>query len=339
MDKISAIKDQGYTEIEIPELSGTYNYHLGSKIFVHSPWYFPTHVKGVINSDFFLTKNQNTLLIVIGESWTYGESLPGVHSPKRLDNLQVRVNHTFWGHMARILNADILISAYPGNSNQNMLSNLIILISMLKDSLFKKYKNVYLVYQMTSPGRDYESEWDHIFTDKLLETDNIDGHKENFDFLYYKEKVEDKNKKPIKEFFIDYDKFFINLLSDIVKNIAGTKILLWKNFNPIHAKQPSNIKFAKIPWQQHTAILDGKHSQVANLAEAAFYQNSIINFTNYLFDKKAIIEDLKNLDKIQEIIHSSPLHAWHPKGENHFLYANYLLNCSQWMDDVLEQFV
>jgi hypothetical protein len=62
-------------------------------------------------------KNTTNLLITIGESWTYPDSLHGISAFQAKDNPMHRLENAFWSHMARELNCDILVSAKPGHSN------------------------------------------------------------------------------------------------------------------------------------------------------------------------------------------------------------------------------
>ena len=107
------------------------------------------------NTDLHLMKGSRTCLLVTGESWTYGDRLMEhknirVRSLDGTDDVFYRLNNIFAGHCARILQSDLYLSAVPGNSNTGIVCHLPNVLQYLKKY---NYDKVYVIVQMTSPGR------------------------------------------------------------------------------------------------------------------------------------------------------------------------------------------
>ena len=83
-------------------------------------------------------KNNDTLLVTVGDSWTWGSGLDN-----RLDQIYGR-------HLANLLSADWVNIAYSGIDNITAVSRLSKFIAGLE----KQYKNIQVVITLTESGRE-----------------------------------------------------------------------------------------------------------------------------------------------------------------------------------------
>jgi hypothetical protein len=102
----------------------------------------------------FLVKNkQTTLLICIGDEWTWGEKLMPEYDSRQLDSNFPHEWHptliledTWAAKLARFLNTDLWLHAVPYNTNEHMLAAV---SRILKDPICQTYQQVKLVYSIS----------------------------------------------------------------------------------------------------------------------------------------------------------------------------------------------
>ena len=289
------------------------------KVYVRQVKYHPPNIAP--NTEMYVDYGEcDNLLFVSGESWTWGENIIGpdiICSPKMQDNIDIRIKHCFWGTIAHTLNTNILISSYPGNSNENMLCNFDRLVTEFSED-FKKFKKIFVLYQLTSPGRDYNI---------ILKDYNLP----NFDVLYSKEKTVD-NLYELEDFFRMYEHMIISGVSKIQDRIPNMKLFMWKNFNNFIGTQKKynkffpNIHICDTPWTQFSALILGRNFELPYCNEVGWFDKTYRTYKNFRYDRQEIIEEFKRLEKFNEHLKSSPLHGYHPNAECHFLWANFLIN-------------
>jgi hypothetical protein len=102
-----------------------------------------------------LNRNSNTLLITVGDSWTWGDSL-GKTTPK-FDDYDYRTTHIYGHILSDRLSSDFINVGLPGGSNFYILLHLELVLASLK----KKYKNVKLVFTLTESGRELQSDFEN----------------------------------------------------------------------------------------------------------------------------------------------------------------------------------
>ena len=110
---------------------------------------------GVYVSDSLLTRDSDTLLVTIGDSWTYGGSLhllsdiPDVHK-FRFDNI-------YGNRLSAMMNCDWYNLSMPGRSNRWMINQL----SKLCEIRYQlPYKKVIVVLTLTETCREFNSHLD-----------------------------------------------------------------------------------------------------------------------------------------------------------------------------------
>jgi hypothetical protein len=74
------------------------------------------------------------LLITVGDSWTWGDSLGAVDSENLLDDREYRTTHIYGHGVAQTLGADFLMLANPGCSNVWMHDQLCAALAELDGS-------------------------------------------------------------------------------------------------------------------------------------------------------------------------------------------------------------
>jgi lysophospholipase L1-like esterase len=93
---------------------------------------------------------RNKLLITVGDSWTYGDSLGKTKVRNGVDDTEYRLNNVFGSLLAEDLEANWINLALPGGSNAWMLDNLELLLSTLKE------EDVTCIITLTESGRHEE---------------------------------------------------------------------------------------------------------------------------------------------------------------------------------------
>ena len=123
------------------------------------------YLESVKNCLFHFVRNKKALLITIGESFTWGETLPIVNknlpyshqslaSVKGYFDLGSQLKHLYGGHVSRGLDTDWLQYAVPGNCNVNMLLTLPEILDYVQQF---NYEKIYLSVQLTDILRDTQT--------------------------------------------------------------------------------------------------------------------------------------------------------------------------------------
>lgn len=102
-------------------------------------------------------RGSDTLLITIGDSWTWGDNLGNVDSHRLRDDPIFRTQNIFGAVVSRTLGWDFLMLAYPGCSNVWMHDQLAKYLPTLVD----RYARVVCVVTLTELGREiiYDDLW------------------------------------------------------------------------------------------------------------------------------------------------------------------------------------
>ena len=96
----------------------------------------------------YVHKPTSTMLITVGDSWTYGDSLGNTKVRNGVDDTEYRLSHVYGSVMAEHLNSSWINLALPGGSNTLMLSWL---EQLLEKNL--TYKNIICAVTLTESGR------------------------------------------------------------------------------------------------------------------------------------------------------------------------------------------
>lgn len=105
----------------------------------------------MINNPYAYQYNgQESLLITVGDSWTYGDSLGKTKVRNGVDDTEYRLNSVFGAQLATLLKSNWINLALPGGSNEWMLNNLELLLPTIKE------KKVICIITLTESGRHGE---------------------------------------------------------------------------------------------------------------------------------------------------------------------------------------
>lgn len=121
-----------------------------------------------INRLFFVDHNKNDLVITVGDSWTWGDSLGDV-------SVRYRSDHVYGKYLSEYLDSDWINYGFCGGSNNNILKALnLILQNVLDDYGFNLDQNEY----NTLAGEDWP-DYDTFYS-SVKEYPNIVNEIENF---------------------------------------------------------------------------------------------------------------------------------------------------------------
>jgi len=272
------------------------------------------------NTELWITKQQQQCIVVIGESWTYGDRLYDadggiqVYSIDKEDNLSFRLNNIFAGHCARLTRSDLYLCAVPGCNNTELVFHLPDVLHFLH----KKYKNIKVVFQITSPGRCFSSpKWNNIteyYKNYMGTTMGMFG---------------DKTKKlSLTQWFATYEQQLIDLISGFC-NQYSADFLIWRNFNPI--MNTNNRSIIPQSWVEYLAKLFDQNITFPLCNEVEWWDKWTSKIINLNTTKNEINQQLDCIEKFCNFLDHVPLCEWHPQITAHWLWTKKILNHSKWI--------
>jgi hypothetical protein len=247
--------------------------------------------------------NKDVLLISVGDSWTWGDSLFDIDiSTPNYDNPN-RVTHIYGAKLAKLLNADFVNVGECGGNNYDMLQRL----SKLLKYNDKKYKKIYVVVTLTENCRELTRAKKSIWATRSDSFHDFLFSYERKMFLSFKSVFEDY---PDVKFLIgrNFTYSFNQNVEDMKKYHLGKT---WVDIinDQVNAYYPKDIRFLS--------------SMAIKPLESFMRQHGF-------FD--AMIEDMmlefEKASKAIEWLDASPYNhkkaTRHPTVEGHELWANYL---------------
>ena len=102
----------------------------------------------------YKSRDSNQLIITVGDSWTYGDSLGSTKVRNGIDDTEYRLDHVYGNLLTEQLEADWMNLALPGGSNYCMLNWL----GQLLDHRYR-YADVTCIITLTEAGRHEEQRW------------------------------------------------------------------------------------------------------------------------------------------------------------------------------------
>jgi len=266
------------------------------------------------NTELYIKRNKKNIVITLGESWTYGDSLTNVKVLHRKDDPLHRANSTFGAHCARILNADLFISAVPGNSNGNIFKTLEPTLNYVNTL---GYENIYLIYQFTSPGRDIADNW---FRDTFKDAN-----------LLYQFKDKGSSKLSTLEWFKAYDTMMYKHLDELLTKYTNVKALAWKNFNKILTDyKPNNYTIIKTSWLEYLNYLSNRETEIVHCNESYWWKDTYFELKIINHDVAFATQQMEDWAKASGFLGNSGLSGYHPNELSHFMWAVYLLREANW---------
>jgi len=253
------------------------------------------------NTEFHLVNNNDEVLVVIGESWTYGESLPGVATGLQRYSLDSQILHGVGPKLATMLKQDLYQYAVPGNCNFYMVSSIPRILKHLQENF--SYKQINLCVQLTEPGREFAIQ--HKLTG-------------NYKKIY--DKFRDFN-----TWLTRYDEIFLDELSTIQTKF-NVDVMVWKNFCGFQHKKPyRNLQIVEQSWIQFSGMVLGVDLEMQKFQSVGWFDD-FQNTYKFKFDVHELNKQLDLIEKSNEFINGCYLHHNHPNQIAHSLWAYKLYN-------------
>lgn len=266
-------------------------------------------------TEFHIKRNKKDILLVIGESWTYGESLPRVATSLKKYNFDSQIINGYGPSMSIEMDCDYYQYAVPGNCNAYMFQEL---GRILKYLWSLSYENIYISMQMTEPGREQS------ILEKL---------KDHPVYNLYK----DKTKISFEQWLITYDDIFFKIYNDeIIKyKDSDRKIIpiLWKNFCAINTPY-RNVEFQILTdsWLKCSSVQDNRTLKMPSFYSVGWLSALQENHNDRIeFDSQYINKQLEIIERCNNFLEKrNPNHYPHPGSVKHLLWSDYLLNKTGW---------
>ncbi len=266
-------------------------------------------------TEFFIKRNKKNLLIVIGESWTYGETIQGIASGIKRFSFETQLEYCFGTKLATMLDTDLYQYAVPGNCNFYMFSEL---SRILKHVSTLKYKKIFVCLQMTEPAREQSlivqlREANHPLQRLVL-------NPERMTFENWLEQYDDT-------MFAHYD--------SIISQYDNLDCILWRNFCRTNTSNTDRkFKLIDTTWIQYSSRLLGKDLPAPSFYSIGWLDSIMKSYSNVIFNKSLLLDEIAMIENSNAFIKASFLHSHHPNEFGHMLWAQYLARQSGWKNDI-----
>ena len=248
-------------------------------------------------------QGKDTLLITVGDSWTWGDHLGAIDWNKCHDD-PVRLKQIFGRVLADMLSADWVNLAEPGCSNYWMIEQLQDIVPLLKTH---QYQRVVVVITLTEDLREatYTRRFD-------VETP-------------YRQFVNDTS--TLQEFLVEVEKFLFQNINDIVAELPNVEFYIsraftdsWRNYGQLDKTWCDVL-------QDHVQFVDYARPVpfVAQMAINPLTQK-------YLKDeyKTEFLDIMERVDLRWQFLGVSDYNlkgsTYHPNPNGHRLWAEYLFS-------------
>lgn len=268
--------------------------------------------KPAMFSEFHVKRGKENILVVVGESWTYGESIGGIATALGKYNIKSQLTYGFGSNMAMALDCDYYQYAVPGNCNFYMFGELNRIIPRIKSF---GYKKIYLCLQMTEPGRE-----------KAI-SHELEGHP--LDYLYRK-----STPMTFDRWLQLYDELFFRQYDKIVKEHNIDNAILWKNFCKTNTdSRDYSFDIIETSWIKYSASNLGLKLEMPKFYSIDWMADFKSEYRkNISFDNKMLSEQIDIIEASNKYLSTSPRHRHHPDEISHILWSQYLLMKSRWTD-------
>lgn len=298
----------------------------------------PMHIeKFAKNTEFHIIRGSDTLLLIVGESWTYGESLKGIGTGAGMFNLVSQLEGCMGPRMAEVTGWDLYQFAIPGNCNLYMHMEL---ERILKHVATLGYKQVKVVLQMTENSRELPIGW----------SENVKNHPIRNWFNCSKE-----SEIEIRDWLKMYDEIFFESYHNILNNFKACPIegIFWRNFTntasrltvhrrwTVSEKRDYCFKMIEPTMIAYTAKLVNHDHTPALLTNAMGFNDYIDKIGKKIYIKEGKIEFFeKQMDLIEKTfdyvrgrdVNNLIYHNTHPTKFGHLVWAHHLIRQCGWKD-------
>lgn len=263
----------------------------------------------------FISRNSNTLVVTIGDSWTWGADLTklsfnGLHHNKLADDADYRLANVFGGIVASSLHADFLNLGESGASNY-YIANKLLELSKIRESL--EYTNIIVVCVFTEVARDFNGSDDSLIDYYSWLSSNINTHSDYYNLLkFINSNVTDKIVPLLNKFNIYFATNFVDPIGfeNISQHFLSKSWLqVWCEHKQIQYPEPC---YVVSPW-------------VFEKLEQALDINPNLNRTNFLIWAADALASANNRAAICKKDNVNFGNLLHPLAEGHRVWAQYIL--------------
>lgn len=295
-----------------------------SRILLNDENIKPVHIANpALFTEFHIIRNNDTLLLNIGESWTYGEALQDIGTAANKFNFRSQIEGCFGPRICEVMGWDLYQFAIPGNSNLYMHLEL---PRLLQHVATLGYKKVYLAIQLTENARELP-----IAHTKLVQNSAL---KQWYDYPK-------QNNIDMLDWLAMYEETFFDNLENQLKTFTACPIeaVYWRNFTKLATKKRDySFKIIEPAWVSYTASLvdiDFDPPYIMNTIEFDKYKNE---HGKYLSLDRDFMEDQMNkvsflFDYIGHKYRPTVVyHSNHPTKFGHMVWAHHLIRKAGWKD-------
>lgn len=268
----------------------------------------------VLYTEIFLRKNSDSLFLNIGESWTYGESLPGIKTVHSEFNLTSLMTLSFGARISEMMGCDWYQYAVPGNNNLFMFTELDRILEFVRTI---GYKKIYLAINITENTREL-----NYFKTELFNKHPING-------LYKTKNID------IKDWVKRYDEIWLDHLENSLNKFQDCSIsaIVWKNFTRwCTDKIDRNFKCIELAWPAFSARLEKVNLEMPAISNFPRMDNFLKKRdSNIINDFEWFEKELDLQEKVAKFISKSIYHNNHPNEYGHLAWAIHLVKEAGWV--------
>lgn len=261
------------------------------------------------NTEYYsVIDNRDSIVVALGDSWTYGDSLPNRHQ------------QMYGNVLATRLSADLLNIGCCGWSNSYVLDHLEYIVSVLNSS---SYKKIYIVLTLTENGRDIGD--DRNFPYSAATAFDKFGESEEF----YNQVLAD-----IEQFWVDRIKQIMSIMDSRYVTVVGQNFV-WHN--NVYASLKDSAVVPELNWIECIADAQGLNKPNRTPLVTGWVFDGLEESTRrgtglrsgYKF-KSWAIPLLEQATEVNAWLDTSPMNydkaSKHPNADGHRVWANYILN-------------
>jgi hypothetical protein len=247
----------------------------------------------------FIDRNQDTLLVTFGDSWTYGDDL----TPN--NDREYRLENVFGNQLSKRIGADYLNLAVPGSGNQwtPVLFEEFVQLEL-------EYKHIVAIITFTEVGRDFDGWFDRDVDYASWLKINIHTSQDYTKFLQWQNNQ------------------IASKIVELADQIPGLKLLVSSNFVDPIGLEPFGSQRLDKTWLE---VYRGKMDDVCYFVSPYIIEKyrSVLELewsldkTTWLeWANKCLVQSEQRLDIIKDPQYFRGL--YHPLIEGHRAWADYL---------------
>lgn len=257
------------------------------------------------------TYDKNKLLICIGDSWTWGDSLTPMLADHHLSNpilteiyhdYEKRKELLYGAHLSKILNADWKNYGMPGYSNLYILERFAM---CLNDQSNDRYDDIYYVLCLTETGREH----------KWLNQEQIKTY---------------QRYNTIEELCSTTEQYVVNKILELYGNRDLSKLIICRNFTVSYDSTDYHTKHLKswieINYENDDVNIDlDKILATGPVSGIGINPVTMLDIESY---EDFMSRNVEKINSVYSFLEQSKLHSKkgtkHPTAKSHLLWAEYL---------------